>query len=101
MGILGISGRVAAATVPSLVVLSDLVHQVMSGDQVLVTALLNPTLHQGFQLHTALSGSMASRTTCIQQEDKLRAVSLECNSLYIEGMSCNESRVHESYRRVM
>jgi len=37
--------------------------------------MLNPTVHQGFQLHTALSGSVALRTTCIQQEDKLRAVS--------------------------
>ena len=70
----------------------------MSRDQVLVVAMFNPMFCQGFQLLTALSGSGALRTTCIQQEDELRAVFMECNSLYTEGTSCIESRVHESHR---
>ena len=68
-----------------------------------MAALLNPTFCQRFLLHTALAQSEASRTTCIQQEDKLRAVSLEHSSLYTRGegriesgrVSHSESRVHE------
>ncbi len=65
-------------------VLSDLVCQVISGDRVLVAASVNPMFCWGFLLLTALVQSEASRTTCIQQKDELRAVSLGHNSLYIE-----------------
>ncbi len=39
--------------------LSDLVHQVVSGNRVLAAAMSNPMVRQGFQLHAALSGSVA------------------------------------------
>ena len=70
----------------------------MSRDQVLAAVMLTQHSVKGSNCTLLCLGLGASRTTCIQQEDELRAAFIECGGLYTEGTSHTESRVHESYR---